>query len=585
MDGLIILGSSGRPIVLSRFRHKLSAYPLVHVDRLNHALAALGTSADGAEGAGLSELADDAGADGVHTARTERDVPPVIRVPIDGWWDASEDSDDELAGDESASGDEEEDAEESDEAESADHDDGGAPEEQNVWSREPARAPEPPAPGEPDAAETDAASERSPEGAQVPDLPPEGGSVLCHIKVGELRFLCPVSREVDPLVPFSFLRRVVSVIQEYLVGSQDPAQLTEEVVREHFDVVYELIEEMLDGEGNVILTEPNALKDIVLPPSWLDRLVRTAGLGSQTEQKRASLASPVPWRRPAPKYSKNELYMDLVESLEGIVDAHGAPVAVQLWGRMHCTAWLSGTPLVSISLRQPNSLEDACFHPCVRHEPWRKSRRLSFVPPDGAFDLATYRLPAPGTSPFLRSAGGSVPLSLDVHLDAAPLSETGARRVTRFSLTLEPRISAPHQLEDVSIEWFLGNSSLGIDAAARLRDASARSSTSLSSMGSSHADEVGGAQAAGAVLFNRSTHTLRWTVPKLTAAHAAMVNGTITTGDAACSPSYALQVRFSVPGLSLTGVRPDAIQLEREAYVPAKGVRSVLQGDLEWRRS
>lgn len=572
MDGLIILGSSGRPIVLSRFRHKLDAYPLVHVDRLNHALATVGTSADGA--------------DGVRTARSERDVPPVIRVPIDGWWEASKDSDDELADDESASEDEEEqDEEDSDEAQSADYDDGDAPEEQNVWSRERVRAPEPPATGEHDAGEAGAASERSPEAAQAPDLSPEGDSVLCHIKVGELRFLCPVSREVDPLVPFSFLRRVVSVIQEYLVGSQDPAQLTEEVVREHFDVVYELIEEMLDGEGNVILTEPNALKDIVLPPSWLDRLVRTAGLGSQTEQARASLASPVPWRRPAPKYSKNELYMDLIESLEGIVDAHGAPVAVQLWGRMHCTAWLSGTPLVSISLRQSNSLEDACFHPCVRHESWRKSRRLSFVPPDGTFDLATYRLPAPGTSPFLHSAGGSLPLSLDVHLDPAPLSESGARRVTRFSLTLEPRISAPHQLEDLAIEWFLGNNSLGIDAAAHLRDASARSGTSLSSMGSVHADEVGGAQASGAVLFNRSTHSLRWSIPKLTPAHAATVNGTITTGDAACSPSYALQVRFSVPGLSLTGVRPDAIQLESEAYTPAKGVRSVLQGDLEWRRS
>ena len=32
MDGLIILGSSGRPIVLSRFRHKLSAYlSLIHI--------------------------------------------------------------------------------------------------------------------------------------------------------------------------------------------------------------------------------------------------------------------------------------------------------------------------------------------------------------------------------------------------------------------------------------------------------------------------------------------------------------------------------------------------------------------------
>lgn len=85
---------------------------------------------------------------------------------------------------------------------------------------------------------------------------------------------------VDPAVPLAFLHKVVSVLQDYLVGSTDPALLTEELVCEHFDIVYELLEEMLDGEGNVLMTEVNSLKDIVLPPSWLDKLVKTVGLNS-----------------------------------------------------------------------------------------------------------------------------------------------------------------------------------------------------------------------------------------------------------------------------------------------------------------
>lgn len=84
---------------------------------------------------------------------------------------------------------------------------------------------------------------------------------------------------VDPLLPITFLRKVAGVLQEYLVGSPDPAHLTEEVVCDHFDTVYELLEEMLDGEGNVLLTEVNTLKDIVAPPSWLHRLVKSVSLG------------------------------------------------------------------------------------------------------------------------------------------------------------------------------------------------------------------------------------------------------------------------------------------------------------------
>ena len=95
-------------------------------------------------------------------------------------------------------------------------------------------------------------------------------------------------------MPLAFLRKVVHVLQEYLVGSTNPELLTEEVLCEHFDVVYQLIEEMLDGEGHVLLTEVNALKDIVLPPSWLDKLIQTVGLDASADRGRTSLTSPVP---------------------------------------------------------------------------------------------------------------------------------------------------------------------------------------------------------------------------------------------------------------------------------------------------
>ena len=45
----------------------------------------------------------------------------------------------------------------------------------------------------------------------------------------------------------------------------------------NFDVVEELLGEMVDA-GQIMTTEPNALRDIVLPPSLLNKFMSAAGL-------------------------------------------------------------------------------------------------------------------------------------------------------------------------------------------------------------------------------------------------------------------------------------------------------------------
>ena len=43
-------------------------------------------------------------------------------------------------------------------------------------------------------------------------------------------------------------------------------------------------------------------------------------------------------------------------------------------------------------LLQTVELEDVKFHQCVRLARFENDRTISFIPPDGAFDLMTYRL-------------------------------------------------------------------------------------------------------------------------------------------------------------------------------------------------
>ncbi|KAF9063601.1 hypothetical protein BDP27DRAFT_1334971 [Rhodocollybia butyracea] len=79
-------------------------------------------------------------------------------------------------------------------------------------------------------------------------------SACCHVEVGDMRFLCPISGNVDPLFAFAFLQTFIDTLQEYL-GTR----------------CYQLFEETLDAGGHFLTTYSNALCDIVIPPSLLNK--------------------------------------------------------------------------------------------------------------------------------------------------------------------------------------------------------------------------------------------------------------------------------------------------------------------------
>lgn len=73
---------------------------------------------------------------------------------------------------------------------------------------------------------------------------------------------------MDPLLPLCFLNNLLANMELYL-GSP----LTEEAIRENFDIVYQLMEEMLDESGHPLNTEYNSLRDIVREPSWVHKFM------------------------------------------------------------------------------------------------------------------------------------------------------------------------------------------------------------------------------------------------------------------------------------------------------------------------
>ena len=123
-------------------------------------------------------------------------------------------------------------------------------------------------------------------------------------------------------------------------------------------------------------TSTNALRDIVLPPSLLSKILNVAGANIASTISSGSglgggpFASPIPWRKAGLRYTANEIYFDMVEELSAVVNRytfsfdHGISISMlhsfcrngttlmsNVWGKIETNAKLSGMQsLCSVSL-------------------------------------------------------------------------------------------------------------------------------------------------------------------------------------------------------------------------------------------
>lgn len=140
-------------------------------------------------------------------------------------------------------------------------------------------------------------------------------------------------------------------------------------------------------------------------------------------------ASQIPWRRSNVRHTSNELYVDMVESLQVTFAPSGRPLAAFANGSVAFTCKVSGVPDLMLSLAAPTggttdkgertrrTMERPVFHPCVRLSRWKTEGILSFIPPDGRFVLAGYQTDLLGneSDPLTAKASDlNLPVSIQV---------------------------------------------------------------------------------------------------------------------------------------------------------------------------
>eukprot|EP01117_Protostelium_nocturnum_P020220 TRINITY_DN89_c0_g2_i1.p1 TRINITY_DN89_c0_g2~~TRINITY_DN89_c0_g2_i1.p1 ORF type:complete len:429 (-),score=117.37 TRINITY_DN89_c0_g2_i1:108-1394(-) len=227
-----------------------------------------------------------------------------------------------------------------------------------------------------------------------PIIEDEGISYI-YVKYHNLYLLAVSERNCNASMILLFLYKLIEVFVEYF------KELEEESIRDNFVLIYELLDEMMDF-GLPQVTEVKVLQEFITQEGHK--------LTKQQVAVPKSVTGAVSWRSEDVKHRKNEVFLDVIESINLLVAANGTLLRSEIVGNVKMKSFLSGMPELRLGLndrvqfesagRQTSTsakgkaieMEDVAFHQCVKLHKFETDRTISFVPPDGEFELMSYRL-------------------------------------------------------------------------------------------------------------------------------------------------------------------------------------------------
>lgn len=241
----------------------------------------------------------------------------------------------------------------------------------------------------------------------------DNGNTYCYIRHKDL-YLLAVSRiNAVPLQMITFLHKIVKVFTTYFKC------VTEDAIRDNFVIIYELLDEMMDF-GYPQTTEEMLLKQYITQQGLIPTIIEADHLKvKELPAGYTGAGGSVPWRKVGIKHKRNEAFLEVIENVNVLVDQSGETLSSEIIGCLKMRTRLTGMPELTLALsdkvtfenhkggddetgmpsrprgRGANrtvDLEDVKFHQCVKLNKFEAERAITFIPPDGDFDLMQYRL-------------------------------------------------------------------------------------------------------------------------------------------------------------------------------------------------
>ncbi|KAJ0158309.1 AP-2 complex subunit mu [Colletotrichum tanaceti] len=259
-----------------------------------------------------------------------------------------------------------------------------------------------------------------------------GSTTFSHVKHENIYLVAVTKSNANAALVFEFLYRLIALGRGYF------GKFDEEAVKNNFVLVYELL------DGTTTTTPPTLVPgpvpeiiDFGYPQNTetdtLKMYITTEGVKSERAAEDSAkitmqATGALSWRKADVRYRKNEAFVDVIEDVNLLMSATGAVLRADVTGQIVMRAYLSGTPECKfglndrllldndglLSLPSGNrmgtkatkaaagsvTLEDCQFHQCVKLGKFDSDRIISFVPPDGEFELMRYRATENVNLPF-----------------------------------------------------------------------------------------------------------------------------------------------------------------------------------------
>jgi AP-3 complex subunit mu len=206
---------------------------------------------------------------------------------------------------------------------------------------------------------------------------------------------------------------------------------------------------------------------------------------------------------------------------------------------------LSGVPDLTLTFVDPELIDDCSFHPCVRYNRFERDRVVSFVPPDGIFELMRYRVH--------RQAHAIAPcycqpsISFEYNANQGSILVNVGQKSNSSVICTNKRSPSP-LVEDVVVI---------IPFSKNVRTANLQVSS-------------------GTVLFDESSKVAKWTIGKLVKDKIPQLSGTIVLQpNSKFEEAPPIELNWKVITATVSGLAVSSLTLTNERYRPYKGVRSI----------
>jgi len=220
-----------------------------------------------------------------------------------------------------------------------------------------------------------------------------------HIRCQDIYIVAITKHNVDAMMVFEALNRIAEIFRNYFGGKLD-----EDSIKNNLTLTYELLDELIDYGWPQNLTMDN-LSYFVFQKG----AIKPEKLPDQVSKITAMVTGAMSWRAADIYHKKNELFIDVVESVNLLVALDGKRLRADVSGSIQIKCYLSGIPECKFGLNdkilmdkeiktsgknpkgQGIAIDDCTFHACVKLSKFDTERTISFIPPDGEFELMKYR--------------------------------------------------------------------------------------------------------------------------------------------------------------------------------------------------